>query len=471
MELWDNWMALVNHLESACNRKKTFFWLVTVLMGFTIKFDFLGVTSLARGVGLLPNYYTCMLHFFNSYAVDLNVLQQLWIKLVFSHFSGIVRINGRVVIVGDGIKIGKEGKKMPGVKLLHQDSESNSKAEYIMGHSLQVLAILAKGLNTYFAVPLIGQIHEGIKLYFEDSGKKRTLLDKMFEMLIGLNLTDGFYFVADKYYCSGRLMKQLIGKNIHIVTMMKHNATAYFIPVQPIHKRRGRPAKYGPRVKLFSLFNMDLPYITAAMPGNDKLMIEYYVIYLLWRPLGRMAQFVLVRHPEKGLSIVMSTDLDAPPLSLISIYSLRFKIEVFFKQAVHQIGTFMYRFWLKMMPKIKRGSGDQCLQLAPQEFKDAILRKLHAYHLFIQLGLISQGLIQYLSMNCYQTVWRGFGTWLRTIRPNTLPSEKVVSIALSRGYIEFLLDGAKHAIFKKFLWDRTDISQLQSSILERKASA
>jgi hypothetical protein len=468
MKLWNNWMALVNHLESACSRKTTFFWLVAVLIGFTIKSDFLGVTSIARAIGLLPNYYTCMLHFFNSTAVDLKVLQQLWVQLVLSHFSGIVRINGRMILVGDGIKIGKEGKKMPGVKLLHQDSESNSKAKYIMGHSLQVIAILARGLNTCFAVPLIGKIHEGIQLYYE---KKRTLLDKMSEMLIGINLTDGFYFVADKYYCSGRFMKQLTGKNIHIVTMMKRNAVAYFIPLEPSQKRRGRPKKYGPRVKLFSLFNKNLPFITAPMPGNDKLMIEYYVIYLLWRPLGQLVQFVLVRHPEKGLSIVMSTDLEAPPLSLITIYSLRFKIEVCFKQAVHQIGAFIYRFWLKMMSPRKRGASDQLLQSASEELKNGVLRKLHAYHLFIQLGFISQGLLQYLSMSYYQSVWVNFGTWLRTIRPNTLPSEKVVSLAMSRLYIEFLLDGTKQTIFKKFLWDRTDIGQYQHAQSEENRAA
>jgi len=165
MKLWNKWIALVNQLENCCSRKATFFWLITVLIGFTIKFDFLGVTSLCRGVGLLPKYYTCMLHLFNSRAVNLKMLQHLWVKLVFSQFSGIVQVNGRGIIIGDGIKIGKEGKKMPGVKLLHQDSESNSKAEYIMGHSLQVIAVLSQGLNTYFAIPLIGQIHEGIKLY------------------------------------------------------------------------------------------------------------------------------------------------------------------------------------------------------------------------------------------------------------------------------------------------------------------
>ena len=85
---------------------------------------------------------------------------------------------------------------MPGVKLLHQDSQSNSKAEYIMGHSLQVLAVLAYGLSTHFAIPLIGEIHEGIRLSCGQNN--RTLLDKMFDLLIGLNLTEGFYFVADR---------------------------------------------------------------------------------------------------------------------------------------------------------------------------------------------------------------------------------------------------------------------------------
>ena len=102
MELWGRWLTLVNQLENACSRKRTFFWLVTVLIGFTIKFDFLGVTSIARGVGLLPNYYTCMLHLFNSNAVDLKTLQQLWVQLVLNQFSGIVRINGRSLQAKEG---------------------------------------------------------------------------------------------------------------------------------------------------------------------------------------------------------------------------------------------------------------------------------------------------------------------------------------------------------------------------------
>ena len=167
MELWNIWPTLVNPFEGACNRKKTFFWLVIVLIGFTIKFDLLGVTSLARGAGIASIYYTSMLNFFNSTAINLEMLQSIWINIVFGKFSStIIRINGRCIIAGDGIKIGKEGKKMPGVKWLHQESESNSKAEYIMGHSIQALSILARGLGTYFAIPLAGQIHEGIRFIY-----------------------------------------------------------------------------------------------------------------------------------------------------------------------------------------------------------------------------------------------------------------------------------------------------------------
>ena len=99
---------------------------------------------------------------------------------------------------------------------------------------------------------------EGIRLSCGQNN--RTLLDKMFDLLIGLNLTEGLDFVADKYYCSGRFMKQLVGQNIHLVTMMKRGAVAYFTPTESTEKRRGRPAKYGAKIKLFDLlYPLKLP--------------------------------------------------------------------------------------------------------------------------------------------------------------------------------------------------------------------
>ncbi len=304
MELWTTWFDLVSQLSKACTRKRTFFWLVIILIGFTIKTDYFGVTSLARGAGLLPNYYTCMLNFFSSTGISLDKLLALWVDLVFNKFHGAVNINGRYLIVADGIKVGKEGKKMPGVKWLHQESESNAKAEYIMGHSLQVIALLVQGVKGYFAVPLTARIHEGIRYNCND---KRSLLDKLFETLIEINLPGSYYLVADKYYCSGRLMKQLVSKGIHIITMMKKNAVAYYLPEEK-SSARGRPKKYGEKVKLFDLFSSGIKFKSAPLPNNPKICIEYCVINLLWKPLGSLAMFVLVKHPVRGNGIVMSTD-------------------------------------------------------------------------------------------------------------------------------------------------------------------
>ena len=169
----------------------------------------------------------------------------------------------------------------------------------------------------------------------------------------------------------------------------------------------------------------------------------------------------------------MSTDLTLNPLELILAYSLRFKIEILFKQAVHQVGAFMYRFWLKQMKQKKRGaaSGDHQIHFAPAEFKKKMLQKMNAYHLFIQLAFIAQGLMQYLSIYHYDLVWKNFGSWLRTIRDKTLPSEMVVSISLSKTFIEFLLDDSKLTIFKKFLRKRISIEHLDVCVIDERRVA
>jgi hypothetical protein len=54
----------------------------------------------------------------------------------------VFKENGMPILIGDGVKQPKEGKKMPGVKRLHQESEDSSKAEYIFGHMFGVIGIL-----------------------------------------------------------------------------------------------------------------------------------------------------------------------------------------------------------------------------------------------------------------------------------------------------------------------------------------
>lgn len=69
------------------------------------------------------------------------------------------------------------------------------------------------------------------------------------------------------------------------------------------------------------------------------------------------------------------------------------------------------------------------------------------------------------------SVWCSFGTWLRTIRNNTLPSEMVVSISLKNSYQQFLADETKFNNFKKFLRKRMGDKQPQNEIYEFEEAA
>ena len=465
--LWNHWWNLVCELRPACARTRTFLWMSLCLAGMTVRKDLLGVTSIMRAVGLEPACYDRLLDFFHSAALDLDKLTCAWCALLFRLDPGILRVNGRPVLVGDGIKVAKAGRQMPGVKKLHQESESNNKAEYIFGHSCQAVALLTQALASVFALPLACRIHEGTAFSNRD---QRSLLDKMILLLGSLGLNQPFYFVADAYYASGKIVRGLLAHGNHLVTRVRSNSVAFFPATPtPSHRprRKGRPAKYGKKIQIASLLKDADRFQEAPSPvyGENGVTLRFRTADLLWRPVGILVRFVVVLHPQRGAILLMGTDLTLPALDIIRIDGLRFKIEVSFKQAIHVIGAYAYHFWMAAMTPIRRVSGNQYLHHKSDAYRNAVRRKIAAYHRHIQLGLIAQGLLQFLSATQPKLVWQSFGSWIRTIRPGLAPSEQVVALALRNTLPRFLATAAKTSILVKFIRERLDLSRTEGTSL------
>ena len=436
-------------------------WFATVVVAMMVRSDLLGVTSIIRALNLRPKLYNRLRKHFHSQAIKLDQLAFLWTRTVLRLFSNPVRFNDRLVLVGDGIKIPKRGKQMPGVKLLHQQSNCSTKPEYIMGHSTQAIALLVHAASSFFAVPLAVRIHEGLVWSNRD---KRTLLDKMLGLIQTLTITDPFYFVADAYYAAGKMVKGLLEQGNHLVTRVKSNAVAY-LPVEPNKGRRnrGRPKVYGKKIRVSSLLT-DLKSMQEAVVnvyGERGVKVRYCVRDLMWRPVGRLVRFVAVIHPTKGTILLMSTDLTLSAVDIIKIYGLRFKIEHMFKQAVRLIGSFSYHFWMMDMKPLRYRNGNQYLHRESDHYREQVRNKIHAYHVFMQAGVITQGLLQYLSVEFPKQVWDSFDSWLRTIRPGIPPSELVVGHVMRETISDFLLSCVKTNSLAKFVIEKQDADNLR----------
>lgn len=453
MFLWTQWYSAISLLRPAFSHNATFVWFIVCVAGLSVRSDNLGVSSIVRALSLDGNRdYFSLLRNIHSDAIDLTLLRTTWTWVVLKIFGDrIERVNGRLVLIADGKKIAKSGKKMPGVKSLFQESESNTKPSYIMGHSTQAISILARAANTLFAVPLDIQIHEGVIFSNRD---KRTLLDKLVSQVSGLGLAEKCYLVADAYYAKGKVIKGMLAQGHDLVTRVRSDCVAYHPAKKPKGKaRRGRPKLYGKKVKLHNLFRSALKIDTLISPVYDERNIKLRVrtIDLLWKPAGRLVRFVLVEHPVRGRLVLMCTDLTLEPVEIIRLYGLRFKIELGFKQAAHIVGSYGYHFWMADMKPTRRGGGNQYLHRESEAYRTAVRRKLRAFHVFLFMGVVTQGLMHYLSACHAEPVWQCFRSWLRTIRQGVAPTEMVVKTALRNELPEFLLVGSNINPIAKFI--------------------
>ncbi len=285
MLLWIHWLDAVRLLRPACKRYRTFLWTIVVLMALSVRQDMAGVSSFIRVCGLRGTCYANLLHLFHSKALPLEQLTAIWTPTALILFNPwMLRARGRPILVADGLKRPKEGRKMPAVKLLHQDSESNSKAEYIMGHSCQAIALLVEGLGACFAVPLACRIHEGL---VTSNRSIRSVLDRLIELLTQLQLTEPVYLVADAYYASQKIILPLLGRGDHLITRFRSNASAYWpIEAKTCSGRRGRPRLYGKKFKLQTL----LAHMAQGDGFHQHGPLPSIAVSALWRMSSNCAK-------------------------------------------------------------------------------------------------------------------------------------------------------------------------------------
>ncbi|MGB0356391.1 MAG: transposase [Opitutales bacterium] len=445
--LWTEWSQAFSCLRNAFSRQMTFTWYMIACVGMSVRTDLVGITGIVRALGLRESAYHCLIRVFHSSGINREALLASWIAVVMEKFEPAC-IDGRLILICDGINIAKEGRRMPGVRLIHQNSSSNAKAEFIMGHYLQSVSLaVVDSCHRLQAVPLQAEIHDGV-IRTHRGAQSRV------EKMAGLNnrITEiaghPAVIVADAYY-AGKSMIAGLSDGSCLVSRVKTNAVAYSVPEKEA-PRRGRPRKYGKKISLKEKL--------AKVQESQQCWNDYRLTHLdlIWPPAGRMVRFVLTHHSTKGSCILVSTDLNFDPLTILRIYIARWNIESGFKTSKHVYGAFNYHFWSKSMGKLTRKSGGIRLVGHSAKFRNKIENKINAFHNHITSGYIAHGLAMYLGINKPQQVWSTFSGWLRTINKDMNPSDLVVKNALATALPEYLMSNNDTEDWRKILMQYTD---------------
>lgn len=143
-------------------QEAAFRWFVVVVIGFIVRSDSLGITSFIRALLIELRFYPTLLHFFRAGSWCLADVRNQWI-LVVKNTGTMFWESSMPILVGDGVKQSKEGKKMPCVKRLFQESENSSKPSYIYGHMFGAIGVLVGNAEKLFCVPLSMTIQDGVK--------------------------------------------------------------------------------------------------------------------------------------------------------------------------------------------------------------------------------------------------------------------------------------------------------------------
>jgi len=447
------------------SRSVSFNWFVIVIVGLIVRLDHHGVSSIVRWLSLDASYYQALLAFFKASSWKLPALQQRWQEIVVS-FHPPLMIDGRPVVVGDGIKISKEASKMPGVKKLHQESDNSGKAPYIQGHHFGVLGVLAGHVGKkIFCVPLRAEIHEGVedlrmmqnKPVPEVNGKEKlsitTLMASMaVDLITGMNtkallVLDAYFAVGPVFLILKAATDSTGNRMAHLVTRAKSNVVAFKDP-PPKTGRRGAPKKYGDKVKLNDLFTSRRSLFEQATVDiyRSSKTVCFLVLDLFWKPVKEKIRFVLVIDGDEQF-ILMCSDLSLSPENIILAYGYRFKIEVTFKVLKHLIGTFFYHFWTSVWPKIGNSTQSDlsdCFEAYP---KMLITQTVNAIEGFVNFGCIATGILQLLSIKFHDTIWSRYRGWLRTFS-SSIPSEETVRLVVQQEYYHNFRSFKNTAIYR-----------------------
>ena len=298
-------------------------WFVYTLLAVITHFTSSRTSNLLRCLQTLFELPICQRRFYTFMASSKLPWQRLWTTL----WSLIPNptTNGKLLVVLDDFINPKTGKKIFGCASFFDHAAKVNQSKYPWSQNVVSIGLLKMVKGRWACLPLAFRFYHMKKEI--DSGKvkidnKKLAFQTKFEQAIEMltEITTAFrdtplLVVTDSWFGNNGLykpMRNIIGKNCHILSRLRVNSTLFDLPPERTEKQRGRTKKYGDNLGCAASLAHQFKNLTSTysvnLYGKKRDVLAYDKIFMQ-KTLKCAVRVVWVYRKSQWIAL-FTTDLD-----------------------------------------------------------------------------------------------------------------------------------------------------------------
>jgi hypothetical protein len=361
----DSWQIMTIAICSVLHQRSA--WRMSIIFaGIVFAKGRKTVTSWFRAAGINKRY-KAFYYFVGSIGknteIIATVLFEFMIKLVYKN-------QNRVLMAIDDSPTPRYGPKVAGAGIHRNPTPTPDGKKFIYGHVWVTLSAIARHKNFgTIGLPLLARMYvkakdiKTIGLSFKTKTEQAVELSK-WAYNCCRSLGKRLWIVTDGGFTRASFLKPVIKMGAVVVTRLRKDAVLYAELKQPRKRKRGRPRKYGKRIKLNNVVQRSDGWfnVKAFLYGKQEIK-DVKVFTALYKPAGCLVQVLVVREGKDCFRAFMCTDLTASAAQILEAVADRYAIEQNFsdlkeiegagQQQVRticsNIGAFHLNLWLHSM--------------------------------------------------------------------------------------------------------------------------
>ena len=230
------------------------------------------------------------------------------------------------------------GPEVAGAGVHRNPAPSPDGSKFVYGHIWVTISAIARHQNFgTIGLPLKALVYvkdKDIKdtgLSFQSKTQQAAELAK-WAVNLCKRLGKRLLLVTDGGYTRASFLKPVVKQGAVIITRLRKDAVLYDELKQPAKRKRGRPRKYGDRIKLSDAAKRQDGWFKIKVTVYGKQEVKDVKIFkALYKPAGCMVQVLIVRERSDSFRAFMCTDLSLCAAQILEAVADRFAIEQNFK--------------------------------------------------------------------------------------------------------------------------------------------